>query len=258
MRISVFGFLGDGGGRSPVDRYVEQLRRARDEGFTAMKLRCRFPTVAEDVAVVRAVRDEVGDALALMVDANQGWRVDMFDTVRWDYKRALRTARAYEEFDLTWLEEPLDQHDYAGHARLRAATTTPIAGGEMLSDLHGFRDQLVAGGLDYVQPDVVFSGGISTSMKVAHLAEAFDAGFAPHTWSHGLGMIANMHVMAAAPTGGWCEYPYDPPGWTPEARDFMLTEPIRIEADGMIPMPEKPGLGVDLDWDRIEAHAVAL
>ena len=243
--------------RAPEQR-AEDAARSRDEGFTAMKLRCRFPTVAEDVAVVRAVRDEVGEAMALMVDANQGWRVDMFDTVRWDFKRALNTARAYEEFDLTWLEEPLDQHDYTGHARLRAATTTPIAGGEMLSDLHGFRDQLVSGGLDYVQPDVVFSGGITTSMKVAHLAEAFDTGFAPHTWSHGLGMVANMHVMAAAPTGGWCEYPYDPPGWTAEARDFMLTEPIRIESDGGIPMPEKPGLGIDLDWDRIEAHAIAL
>jgi D-galactarolactone cycloisomerase len=212
----------------------------------------------EDVAVVRAVREAVGDSMAIMVDANQGWRVDLFDDVRWDFKRALQTARAYEEFDLTWLEEPLDQHDYAGYARLRAATTTPIAGGEMLSDLHGFRDHLVAGGLDVVQPDVVFSGGILTSRKIAGMAEAHNVAFAPHTWTNGLGLAANMQVMAAVPNGGWCEYPYDAPGWVPEARDAMLAEPIRIDPDGFITMPDRPGLGTDLDWDRIEKHGVPL
>ncbi|HEX2039245.1 MAG TPA: mandelate racemase/muconate lactonizing enzyme family protein [Acidimicrobiales bacterium] len=243
--------------RSPEQR-AEDALRSREEGFTAIKLRCRFPTLKEDVAVVRAVREAVGDSMAIMVDANQGWRVDVFDDVRWDFKRALKTARAYEELDLTWLEEPLDQHDYAGYARLRAATTTPIAGGEMLSDLHGFRDHLVAGGLDVVQPDVVFSGGILTSRKIAGMAEAHDVAFAPHTWTNGLGLAANMQVMAAVPNGGWCEYPYDAPGWVPEARDAMLAEPIRVDPDGFITMPDKPGLGIELDWERIEKHGVAL
>lgn len=243
--------------RSPEQRADDALQ-ARDEGFTAVKLRCRFPTLAEDVAVVRAVREAVGDSMAIMVDANQGWRVDIVDTVRWDFKRALATARAYEEFDLEWLEEPLDQHDYAGYARLRGATTTRIAGGEMLSDLHGFRDQLAGGGLDVVQPDVVFSGGILTSRKVAAMAEAHDVGFAPHTWTNGLGLAANLQVMAAAPNGGWCEFPYDPPGWVTEARDFMLAEPFRIDADGWITVPDRPGLGIELDWERIEAHGTAV
>jgi D-galactarolactone cycloisomerase len=243
--------------RSPEQR-AEDALRARDEGFTAIKLRCRFPTLQEDVAVVRAVREAVGDSMAIMVDANQGWRVDVFDDVRWDFKRALQTARAYEEFDLTWLEEPLDQHDYAGYARLRAATTTPIAGGEMLSDLHGFRDHLAAGGLDVIQPDVVFSGGILMSRKIAGMAEAHNVAFAPHTWTNGLGLAANMQVMAAVPNGGWCEYPYDAPGWVPEARDAMLAEPIRVDADGWITMPDAPGLGIELDWERIEKHGVAL
>jgi L-alanine-DL-glutamate epimerase-like enolase superfamily enzyme len=196
--------------------------------------------------------------MAIMVDANQGWRVDLFDDVRWDFKRALRTAKAYEEFDLTWLEEPLDQHDYAGYARLRSATTTPIAGGEMLSDMHGFRDHLVHGGLDFVQPDVVFSGGIWMSRKIAAMAEAFDVGFAPHTWTNGLGFAANLQVMAAAPNGGWCEFPYDPPGWVPEARDFMLAEPFRVDGDGNVVVPDRPGLGIELDVEKIEAHGTAI
>lgn len=239
--------------RSPEQR-VEDALAARERGFRAIKLRCRFPTLAEDVAVVRAVREAVRDSMEIMVDANQGWRVEIADTVRWDFKRALATARAYEELDLTWLEEPLDQHDYDGYARLRTATTTPIAGGEMLSDIHGFREHLVRGGLDFVQPDVVFSGGILTARKVAAMAEAFGVGFAPHTWTSGLGLAANLQVMAASPNSGWCEFPYDPPGWVPEARDFMLAEPFDIDANGDVVLPDRPGLGVELDWERIEAH----
>lgn len=252
-RDRVRAYMSTGELRSPAQRADDALA-ARELGFRGVKLRCRFHTLAEDVAVVRAVRDAVGDSMAIMVDANQGWRVDLFDDVRWDFKRALATARAYEEFDLTWLEEPLDQHDYTGYARLRPATTTPIAGGEMLSDLHGFRDHLVAGGLDIVQPDVCFTGGIWTSRKIASLAEAFDTGFAPHTWTHGLGFAANLQVMAAAPNGGWCEFPYDPPGWIPEARDFMLTEPFAIDTAGDVVLPEAPGLGVEVDWGRVAAH----
>ncbi|HVM40475.1 MAG TPA: mandelate racemase/muconate lactonizing enzyme family protein [Acidimicrobiia bacterium] len=257
VRPRVRAYMSTGELRSPEQR-AEDALAAREHGFTAIKLRCRFPTLAEDVAVVRAVREAVGDSMEIMVDANQGWRVDIFDDVRWDWKRALQTARAYEEFGLAWLEEPLDQHDYEGYARLRAATTTPIAGGEMLSDLHGFRDHLVHGGLDFVQPDTSFTGGIWTSRKIAAMAEAFDVGFAPHTWTHGLGLAANLQVIASVPNGGWCEYPYDAPGWVPEARDFMLTEPIRVDADGWITMPDAPGLGVELDVDRIEAHGTAL
>lgn len=253
VRPRVRAYQSTGELRSPQQRADDALR-AREEGFTAIKLRCRFPTLAEDVAVVRAVREAVGDTMALMVDANQGWRVDLFDDVRWDFKRALGTARAYEEFDLTWLEEPLDQHDYEGYARLRGHTTTPIAGGEMLSDLHGFRDHLVRGGLDYVQPDTTFCGGIWTARKIAALAEAFDTGFAPHTWTSGLGLAANLHVVAASPNAEWIEYPYDPPGWVPEARDFMLAAPIRVDPDGYVTVPDAPGLGVELDLPRIEAH----
>lgn len=243
--------------RGPAQR-AEDALAAREEGFTAIKLRCRFPTLAEDVAVVRAVREAVGDTMAVMVDANQGWRVEVADTVRWDFKRALQTARAYEDLGVTWLEEPLDQHDYAGYARLRAATATPIAGGEMLSDLHGFRDHLVHGGLDVVQPDCTLSGGILMARKVAAMAEAFDVAFAPHTWTHGLGLVANLHVMAASPNCEWCEYPYDPPGWVPEARDFMLAEPVRVDPDGFVTVPDRPGLGVEVDWERVEAHGVRL
>src|SRR5207237_8505979 len=103
---------------------------ALEAGFTAIKLRPRHDTFAEDVEEVRVVRDAVGDRLQIACDANQGWRVDTFkpDSPRRDFKRALATAKAYAEFDAMWLEEPLDQFDVAGYRALRTQSRTRRAG----------------------------------------------------------------------------------------------------------------------------------
>lgn len=243
----------------PPARHVETCQQLCSEGFKAVKLRVRHPTIAEDVAVVKAVREALGDDLEIMVDANQGWRVHgLAPYPEWDYKRALNFARACEDYGVYWLEEPLYQHDYDGYGRLRSQTTVRIAGGEMLAELHPFRELLVRGGLDVVQPDATLSGGILMSRKVAALAEAFGAEYAPHTWTNGIGLAANLQCMGAAPNATWCEYPYEPGSWVPEARDAMLTEPIRVAPDGTIAVPSLPGLGVEVDWDRVEAHGVSL
>ena len=235
-------------------RRVDDALELRDQGFTALKLRIRFATIEEDLAVVRAVREAVPD-MKIMVDANQGWRVHGFaEYPEWDLARAVRTARALEELDITWLEEPLDQFDYRGYADLRRRTTVPLAAGEMLSDLHGFRDLVERRAVDILQPDAVLTGGILMARKVAAMAEAAGMGFAPHTWTNGIGLRINMQVMGSVPNAEWCEYPIDPPGWTVDARDAMLAEPTRIDPDGFVTMPETPGLGIELDEERIAAH----
>jgi L-alanine-DL-glutamate epimerase-like enolase superfamily enzyme len=197
----------------------------------------------------------VGDGFPVAADANQGWRVDVFDptTPRWSFKRALATARAYEEFDVAWLEEPLDQFDFEGYRRLRDQTTTPIAGGELCGDVWALREHIERRSLDIVQPDAMFTGGITGALEIATLARYAGLGFAPHTWSNGLGLVGNLHVLAAT-HGSWLEYPYDPPGWVPEGRDAMLTQPIMIDQDGWVSLPQGPGLGVELDIERIQAH----
>ena len=244
--------------RSP-EASAENALRMREEGFTGIKLRVRFPTVEEDVAVVRAVREAVGVSMAVMVDANQGWRVHGFGPYpEWDLERAAETAARLEDLDLTWLEEPLDQFDYEGYRRLKQRTSIPLAAGEMLSDYHGFRDLIAGRCVDVVQPDVTLSGGIRLGHDVAGMAAEAGLGFACHTWTNGLGLAANLHVMAAASTCEWAEFPYDPPGWVPEARDAMLAEPFRIDADGFLRLPDGPGLGVTLDDERITAHAEEL
>lgn len=235
-------------------RRVEDVAALRERGFGAVKLRIRWPTVEEDVALVRAVR-EAHPGLVLMVDANQGWRVHGFgDYPEWDLARATNTARALEELDVTWLEEPLDQHDWRGYAELRRRTTVPLAGGELLSDLHGFRDLIEARGVDVIQPDAVMTGGIRMALTVAGMAEAAGVAFAPHTWTNGIGLLVNLQVMGVAATGGWCEYPIDPPGWTPEGRDAMLAEPTGIDEEGYVRLPQGPGLGIVLDEERLAAH----
>jgi L-alanine-DL-glutamate epimerase-like enolase superfamily enzyme len=257
-RDSLTAYASTGALKAPA-KHVEVCQQLASEGFTAVKLRVRHPTPNEDVAVVKAVRDALGDDFTIMVDPNQGWRVHGLGPYpEWDYKRALNFAKACEDLGVYWLEEPLYQHDYDGYARLRSATTVRIAGGEMLADLHPFRELLVRGGLDVVQPDATLSGGILMSRKIAALAEAFGAEYAPHTWTNGIGLAANLQCMGAAPNASWCEYPYEPGSWVPEARDAMLTEPIRIAPDGTIGVPQGPGLGVEVDWDAVQAHGTPL
>lgn len=236
------------------ERRVEDASALREQGFTAVKLRIRFPTVEEDVAVVRAVREALPD-LTIMVDANQGWRVHGFAPYpEWDLPRAIRTARALEELDVEWLEEPLDQHDVRGYRDLRERTGIRLAAGELLSDLHGFRDLVEQRAVDVLQPDAMLTGGILMARKVAGMAEAAGMGFAPHTWTNGIGLLANLQVMGGVGNVEWCEYPIDPPGWTPEARDAMLSGPVGITPDGYVELPKEPGLGIVLDDERIEAQ----
>ncbi len=268
--LPLYRYLGGARDRVPAYASFGELRKPRqraedaiaaiERGFKAIKLRPRHPTMREDVEEVQTVREAAGEDLVIAADANQGWRVDTFapeHPVRWDFKRALATARAYEEFDVAWLEEPLDQFDFEGYRRLRDQTTTPIAGGELCGDVWPLREMIERRALDIVQPDATFTGGITGALEIATMARNAGLGFAPHTWSNGLGLLTNLHVLAAT-HGAWLEYPYDPPGWVPEARDAMLATPIVVEADGMVTLPQAPGLGIDLDIDRIEAHGTPI
>jgi len=160
-------------------------------------------------------------------------------------------------FDVYWLEEPLWAYDYDGLAELRRRTTTRIAGGELNPALHEFREYLRHGCLDVYQPDASFAGGITTARTVAGMAQAAGLMFAPHTWSNGIGLMANLHLAAAVPNCPFIEFPYDPPNWTPEIRDFVLTEPIRIDADGNVVLSDKPGLGIELDEEKCRRYEIS-
>ncbi|WP_026380486.1 mandelate racemase/muconate lactonizing enzyme family protein [Afifella pfennigii] len=230
---------------------AETAARFHGAGFAAMKVRFHRPDWREDIAALQAARDVVGDRLTLMVDCNQGWRMAHDDAPPWSFKDALAVARELERLGVYWMEEPLFRGDAAGMRRLSDATDIRIAGGEMNRELHEFRALIEGRCLDVLQPDAALVGGITGLRRVAVMAEEAGLVFTPHTWTNGLGLIANAHLTAGLAAAPFIEYPFDPPEWSLQRRDFMLCEPVGLQ-DGMLVLSEKPGFGVELDEERLE------
>jgi L-alanine-DL-glutamate epimerase-like enolase superfamily enzyme len=240
----------------PAAERAESALRLRDEGFGALKIRVDPHRLEDGLAAVAATREAVGDSMAIMVDLNQGWRM-AGDTARSiDPVTAREIAVRLAEFGVLWLEEPLAGTDLRGLAALRAsAPGVRIAGGEMTRTFNDLLAAVEADVFDVYQPDVVLAGGMLRARTVAELALARNRWFTPHTWTNGLGLLANLHVAAGVGGGPFIEVPYDPPGWTPERRDFMLAEPIRPGPDGILRVPARPGLGAVLDERAMKRYA---
>jgi D-galactarolactone cycloisomerase len=240
------------GERRPAEERAESARRLRDQGFPALKLRFHAADPRDDLKVVRAVRAAIGPDMHILVDANQGWQMPWDAGAPWDFKTALWMADALADLDVYWLEEPLHRHDYRGLADLRRRARVRIAGGEGNREVAELREYLRHGSLDVYQPDVVWSTGLLRARQIASEVQASGAIYSPHTWGDGLVLLANLHVCAAVSTAPFVEYPYDPPGWTPERRDFILPTPILPDNSATICLPDAPGLGVTIDWDALE------
>lgn len=207
--------------------------KAKAAGLRGAKLKVGRPTATEDAARLAAVRAAVCPDWDLMVDANQ-----VFSGAE-----AIRRARAFEPVDLAWFEEPLPADNLAGHVRLAAATSLPIAVGESLYGIGRFAEYLAAGVAGVVQVDVARIGGITPWLKVAHTAEAFNVRVAPH-------FLMELHVSlaCAVPAGMYVEY-------IPQL-DAITHSRLHLE-DGCVRPPEAPGLGIDWDQDAIADLRVA-
>jgi L-alanine-DL-glutamate epimerase-like enolase superfamily enzyme len=222
-----------------------------------VKLRVHDDTLEQDVEQIRRTREGVGDQVQLGVDANQGWRVAAIaECAKWDRPRAKAFCDAAGELDFAWVEEPLPQDDYEGLAELTAGTKVAIAGGELNN--HGlpeFGHMVARGCYDWYQPDAVMVGGIAESMKIIEVIRAGGAVYTPHTWTNGIGFAINLAVFAASGfrDGGHLEYPIDPPGWVPHARDGLLTKPFLHEG-GKLKIPDGPGLGFEIDRSALRRY----
>jgi L-alanine-DL-glutamate epimerase-like enolase superfamily enzyme len=164
-----------------------------------------------------------------MVDANMKWSAD----------EAIRAARAFQPFDLTWLEEPIIPDDVAGYARLVREGGLPVAAGENLRTLWEFKQLVASGGVTFPEPDVTNCGGITPFIKIAHLAEAYNL---PVT-SHGAHDVT-VHLLAAVPNGAFLETH----GF---GLDRYIRDPLQI-VDGMAIAPCRPGHGIVFDWAALE------
>jgi D-galactarolactone cycloisomerase len=240
----------------PAAARAESALRLREEGFRALKIRVDPRRLEEGLAAVRATRDAVGGTMAIMVDLNQGWRMagDTTPPIDWETARAIASELA--GLDVLWIEEPLDGADLAGLAALRRAVPgIKVAGGEMTRTYREIVAAIEADAFDVHQPDVVLAAGMANGRRVAELALAKGRWYTPHTWTNGIGLLANLQVAAGVGGGPYIEFPYDPPGWTPERRDFMLAEPIRPDRDGVLHVPDRPGIGVVLDEVALRRYA---
>ncbi|HEX2337496.1 MAG TPA: mandelate racemase/muconate lactonizing enzyme family protein, partial [Hyphomicrobiaceae bacterium] len=208
---------------------LEQTDAHLAKGFRAIKMKVGRERMSEDVAKVAAMRNHLGDEFPLMVDANMKWTAD----------EAIRRARALHDYDLVWLEEPTIPDDVAGHARIAREGGIAIATGENFRTLWEFKQMIAAGGVSYPEPDVTNCGGVTVFMKVAHLAEAHNL---PVT-SHGAHDLT-VHLLAACPNRSYLEAH----GF---GLDRYIANPMQL-SDGYATAPDRPGHGIDFDWQALQ------
>lgn len=205
-----------------------------EKGFRAIKCKVGRDNMSEDVERVAAMRKHLGDDFPFMVDANMKWTAD----------EAIRRARAFQDYNLVWLEEPIIPDDVEGHVRVMRDGGVPIATGENFRTVWEFKQMIASGGVSYPEPDVTNCGGITAFMKIAHLAEAFNL---PVT-SHGAHDVT-VHLLAAVPNRSYLEAH----GF---GLDAYIAEPLQIR-DGKAIAPDRPGHGIVFDWKGLEALRVA-
>jgi L-alanine-DL-glutamate epimerase-like enolase superfamily enzyme len=253
------GFYQEGKG---LDALQAEAEAAVRDGFRAFKMKVgRTPRLvpgpfahtvgaadllvaddAADVARVAAVREALGPAPELMVDANCAWTLE----------QALRFAAAVEPYRVFWIEEPVDADMPAASAALAAATPIPIAGYETEVGLAGFTRLIDANAVDVVQPDVAWAGGITECRRIAALAQAKHLAYAPHCFSSAVLLVASLHLGASLPNCSLVEIDRNPN----LLRSDLLREPLVIR-DGYVEVPSGPGLGIELNLATVERYRVS-
>ena len=211
------GFL-----NASLEEVKARATQSLDEGIGGIKIKVGLPDSKEDLRRVAGIREHIGWDVPLMVDANQ----------QWDRATALRMGRQLEEFNLVWIEEPLDAYDFEGHAHLANVLDTPIATGEMLASVAEHKGLINANGCDIIQPDAPRVGGITQFLRLAALADERGLGLAPH-----FAMEIHLHLAAAYPREPWVEH-FD---WL----DPLFNERLETK-NGRMLVPDRPGLGVTL------------
>ena len=237
-------------GRSPEAR-AEDCLRFLEQGYRAVKLRLSADTIAEDIALVAACREAVGDRMDLMVDANQAGKGPGSDApgVHWDLARAQETARLLGELDVAYLEEPLPYLLEEDGMRLRESSPIPIAGGEGKVGVRAFADLIRRGVYDVIQPDPIVGGTPTDMLKIRAIAEGAGLPLVYHHGKSGLGFMIGLHLAAAFGRSPWLEYMDDGPFWQPEGFQVGFQEVVPVDAEGYVHSPDAAGLGIEWDSD---------
>lgn len=225
--VPCYGAVGYDG----ADGSARTAERWAARGFTGVKAKIGYPTVQEDVTVVRAMRSAVGPNVSIMVDYNQCLTP----------AEAVERVRVLDGEGLTWIEEPTLAHDYAGHAAVARAARTPVQCGENWWGPLDLRHAIAAGASDYVMPDVMKIGGVTGWMRAAALAHAHGLPVSSHLWPE-----VSARLLCCTPTAHWLEYA---DWWNP-----VLAEPLRVEK-GMAVPDDSPGSGVTWNEDVVTRYS---
>src|SRR5437867_1288609 len=214
-----------------------------DQGYKAVKFGWGPMGQSEesDLAHVRAARQGLGPDVELMVDAG----------LCWDTATAIRRAKQFEEFDLTWLEEPLHPVNVQGYARLSAGSQVRIAAGEELCDIGEFQRMMDVGGIDVVQVDVTRVGGLARAKRIGWDSAERHRLCVNHSYKTGINIAASLHFVAAMPNSHYFEYCVE----QGPLRQTLTKQRFPV-VDGDITVPEEPGLGIDLDEKVVEKYRV--
>ncbi|MCO6458314.1 MAG: mandelate racemase/muconate lactonizing enzyme family protein [Pirellulaceae bacterium] len=230
------------------DLLAENLRAVVGRGFRAVKLGWRpfgRRDAKLDELLVRTARETAGPDVDLLVDAGgseQFWPHG--------FKWALRTAQMLAAYDIGWFEEPLPPDDLEGYVRLTAASPVPIAGGEVLTRRQAFQPWIERRAVDILQPDCTKCGGLSEARRIAWMAHDHNIQFVSHGWNTAVGLAADLHLAAALPVARYVEY-LTPAPYIEE----IITQPFQLDADGCLPIPDRPGLGIELNRDAVRRFA---
>ncbi len=226
--VRAYGAVGYDG----VKGSAQTAETLAERGFTGIKAKIGYPTVEEDVDVVRAMRQATGEEMAIMVDYNQSLSP----------AEATERMRVMDDEGLTWVEEPTLAHDYTGHAHVRRGSHTPIQCGENWWGVLDMTHALEAGASDYVMPDVMKIGGVSGWLKAAAMAQAINIPMSNHLWPE-----LSARLLCCTPTAHWLEYA---DWWNP-----ILKDPLPIEK-GMAIVNSNAGSGIEWNESAVSRYLV--
>ena len=231
------------------DQLREKLTHAVAKGFRAIKLGWKpfgRRDAKTDELLVRTARETVGPNVEIMVDAGAS---DAF----WPhgYKWAIRTAHMLAEYEVVWFEEALPPDDLAGYVELRKHAPLPIATGEVLTRRQSFWPFLRQQAVDIIQPDCTKCGGLTEAWRIGWMAYEHNIQMVPHGWNTAIGLAADLHLTAALPVATYVEF------LTPSPyMDELITEPFRPNAEGYLNLPDKPGLGIELNQEAVRRFGI--
>jgi len=233
---------------NPSQEFEAEAHKYLAQGFKAIKMKVGLG-IEEDYKNVKKMREIIGDDIELMVDSNHAYNL----------REAVLLAKKIEPFNISWFEEPLSPEFYDQYNELRSKTTIPIAGGECEYLRYGFHQLLRNKSVDIMQPDICASGGLTEAKRIGALASTYGVEVVPHTWGTAIGIhvalhfIANLELIPGRMKSPDFLIEYDQ---TENALREQITYPAIEMKDGMIEVPKRPGLGIDIDEEILNKFAL--